>query len=55
MRWFQIAMGVTALLGAAFLALEAYEFLHLIGEGLDRGAAPSCRRSSRWSAVTDCT
>ncbi|BCI70902.1 cytochrome c oxidase subunit III family protein [Sphingomonas sp. S17] len=33
MRWFQIAMAVTALLGAGFLALEAHEFLHLIGEG----------------------
>ncbi|MDR6145189.1 MULTISPECIES: cytochrome (ubi)quinol oxidase subunit III [unclassified Sphingomonas] len=37
MRWFQIAMAVTALLGAAFLALEAYEFLHLIGEGAGPG------------------
>ncbi|MCT8001617.1 cytochrome (ubi)quinol oxidase subunit III [Sphingomonas sanguinis] len=33
MRWFQIAMAATGLLGAGFLALEAYEFLHLIGEG----------------------
>ena len=31
--WFQVAMAVTALLGAGFLALEAYEFLKLIGEG----------------------
>ena len=31
--WFQIAMAATALLGAAFLALELYEFTHLIGEG----------------------
>jgi cytochrome o ubiquinol oxidase subunit III len=30
---FQIAMAVTALLGAAFLALEGYEFVHLVGEG----------------------
>ena len=37
MGWFQIAMAVTALLGAAFLALEAYEFLHLIGEGAGPG------------------
>ncbi len=32
-RWFQIALAATALLGAGFLALESYEFLHLIGEG----------------------
>jgi cytochrome o ubiquinol oxidase subunit 3 len=32
-RWFQVAMGVTGLLGAGFLALELYEFSHLIGEG----------------------
>jgi cytochrome o ubiquinol oxidase subunit 3 len=31
--WFQVAMAVTALLGAGFLALEGYEFLTLIGEG----------------------
>jgi cytochrome o ubiquinol oxidase subunit 3 len=31
--WFQVAMAVTALLGSGFLALEAYEFLTLIGEG----------------------
>ena len=31
--WFQIAMAATALLGAGFLGLEAYEFLHLINEG----------------------
>ena len=31
--WFQIAMAATALFGASFLGLEAYEFLHLIGEG----------------------
>ena len=31
--WFQFAMGATALLGAGFLGLEAYEFLHLINEG----------------------
>ena len=30
---FQVAMAATALLGAAFLALELYEFTHLIGEG----------------------
>ncbi|MDP1028318.1 cytochrome o ubiquinol oxidase subunit III [Sphingomonas sp. KR1UV-12] len=32
-RWFQVAMAATALLGAAFLSLELYEFTHLIGEG----------------------
>jgi len=32
-RWFQIGMAATALLGAAFLAMELYEFAHLIGEG----------------------
>jgi cytochrome o ubiquinol oxidase subunit 3 len=32
-RWFQVAMAVTAVLGAGFLALELYEFAHLIGEG----------------------
>ncbi len=35
--WFQIAMAATALLGAAFLALEIYEFTHLIGEGAGPG------------------
>ena len=33
MRWFQIAMAVTALLGAGFLGIELYEFSHLIGQG----------------------
>lgn len=32
-RWFQAAMGLTALLGAGFLGCELYEFTHLIGEG----------------------
>jgi len=32
-RWFQIGMAATALLGTAFLAMELYEFVHLIGEG----------------------
>ena len=32
-RWFQVAMAITAILGAAFLACELYEFTHLIGEG----------------------
>lgn len=31
--WFQVAMSATALLGTAFLALELYEFTHLIKEG----------------------
>ena len=30
-------MAATGLLGAGFLALEAYEFLHLIGEGAGPG------------------
>ena len=33
MLWTQAALLVTGLLGAAFLALELYEFGHLIGEG----------------------
>ena len=37
MRWFQIAMAATGLLGAGFLALETYEFLNLIGEGAGPG------------------
>lgn len=38
--WFQIAMAWTALLGAGFLAMELWEFQHLIGEGAgpDRSA-----------------
>lgn len=35
--WFQASMAVTALLGAGFLALEVYEFTHLIGEGAGPG------------------
>jgi len=35
--WFQISMAVTALFGAGFLALEAMEFIDLVG----RGAGPS--------------
>ena len=31
--WFQVGMGVAALLGVAFLCGELYEFTHLIGEG----------------------
>ena len=31
--WFQVAMAVAGLLGAAFLAGEIYEFTHLIAEG----------------------
>ena len=33
MLWFQVALAVTALLGAGFLGIELYEFAHLIGEG----------------------
>jgi cytochrome o ubiquinol oxidase subunit 3 len=36
-RLFQVAMAATALLGAGFLALEIYEFAHLIGEGAGPG------------------
>jgi cytochrome o ubiquinol oxidase subunit 3 len=36
-RWFQIAMAVTTVLGAGFLALELYEFAHLIDEGAGPG------------------
>ena len=32
-RWYQGAMAVTFLLGAAFIGMELYEFAHLIGEG----------------------
>ncbi|WP_374942479.1 cytochrome (ubi)quinol oxidase subunit III [Sphingomonas sp.] len=35
--WFQVAMAVTALLGAGFLTIELYEFVHLIGEGAGPG------------------
>ncbi len=34
---FQLAMAITALLGAGFLGCEGYEFLHLIGEGAGPG------------------
>lgn len=37
MRWFQVAMAATFMLGAGFLALEAYEFAHLIGDGAGPG------------------
>lgn len=37
MRWFQAAMAATFMLGAGFLALEAYEFAHLIGDGAGPG------------------
>ncbi|HEX8382300.1 MAG TPA: cytochrome o ubiquinol oxidase subunit III [Sphingomonas sp.] len=38
--WFQLMMAATGLLGAGFLAMELYEFAHLIGEGYgpDRSA-----------------
>ena len=36
-RWFQAAMAATAAFGACFLALELYEFTHLIGEGYGPG------------------
>ncbi len=31
--WFEVAMAVTAVLGAGFLVLELREFIRLIGEG----------------------
>jgi cytochrome o ubiquinol oxidase subunit 3 len=37
MRWFQVAMAVTAVLGAGFLAIELYEFVHMIDEGYGPG------------------
>ena len=37
MRWFQLAMAATFMLGAGFLALELYEFTHLIGNGAGPG------------------
>ena len=37
MFWFQLMMGATALFGAGFLAIELYEFVHLIGEGYGPG------------------
>lgn len=35
--WFQVAMAATGALGAAFLGIELYEFVHLIGEGAGPG------------------
>ena len=49
------AMAVTFLLGVAFLALELREFATWSHEAPARAAAPSCRRSSLWSAATGCT
>ncbi|MEG3124272.1 cytochrome o ubiquinol oxidase subunit III [Sphingomonas sp. GB1N7] len=37
MAWFQAAMAATALLSAGFLALEVYEFTHLIADGAGPG------------------
>jgi cytochrome o ubiquinol oxidase subunit III len=31
--WYQLSMAATAVLGAGFLAMEVYEFAHLVGEG----------------------
>jgi len=47
--WFQVAMALTALFGAGFLALEGYEFLHLIGEG--NGPSRSAFLSSFFALV----
>ena len=46
---FQIAMAVTALFGAAFLALELSEFAHLVGEG--NGPSRSAFLSSFFALV----
>ena len=35
--WFQVAMAVTAVFGAAFMTCELYEFVHLVGEGAGPG------------------
>ena len=52
MAWTQIWLLVTGLLGALFLAIELYEFGHMIhiGAGPQRSAFLSS--SSRWSAAT---
>ena len=46
---------LTFLFGLGFVAMEIYEFHHLIAEGFGRIAARSCPASSRWSAPTVCT
>lgn len=35
--WFQVSMAGTAVLGAAFIALELHEFVYMIGEGYGPG------------------
>lgn len=47
-------LALTFLFGAGFIAMELYEFHHLIVEGMGRIAAASCQRSSRWSEPTVC-
>ncbi len=47
--------GRHGLFGMAFVGLELNEFAHLIRTARGRGAAPSSRPSSRWSARTGCT
>lgn len=41
-------LAVTFLFGAGFIAMEIYEFHHLISEASARSAVASCRRSSPW-------
>ena len=48
-RWFQLAMAATALLGAGFLALELHEFTSLIAEG--NGPSRSAFLSSFFALV----
>jgi cytochrome o ubiquinol oxidase subunit 3 len=47
-------LAVTGILGACFLGLEIYEFLHLIHEGYGP-ARSGFLTSSRWSVPTACT
>ena len=51
----QAWLAITGLFGLAFIGIELTEFAHMIHEAPPRSAAPSCRRSSRWSALTACT
>ncbi len=49
-RW----LAVTFALGALFIAMEVYEFAHLLHQARVPVSAPTCRPSSRWSAHTGC-
>ena len=53
--WFQIAMAVTCILGLAFLCDRIPRNSPTSSRAVPAPrAAPSCRRSSRWSAATAC-